>query len=415
MADQSFSIPGGAELQLLDGGGLERDSSGRIRVSQANKSTPTKTKLYNNSGGALVEGDLLYVDTWSTANDCRSVKKAICSSRGLRAQFIADEAVAGATTFDGVTEKILENQDTSAGANGDAVFTSATAAGGWTRTNPATVSDAYDEQNIGTLVNAHATTGRVDLRIPSHDRAASTVEDARLAGLGATRRLGARDVGRAGTKGVYLTGVAAEGETVSIGARTYEFDTNAAVGPGNVRVDISADQTADAATTALAAAINADASRVADAVVWSGNDDTTSGIHLIQKSVTGANVAVSVAGINLVVLAAATTGALAIARGDAFKVARTITAADVTALARVNAGAVKIGEIDILGSPVTSQPSVWVANLKRPDGSSNFSEESLVTVKFRWVQVNTNNWMLKCLDPIGVLAADDVIHVIALS
>ncbi|MCA3717606.1 MAG: hypothetical protein IM674_05060 [Brevundimonas sp.] len=53
----------------------------------------------------------------------------------------------------------------------------------------------------------------------------------------------------------------ANGETVTIGTRVYEFDTDAtpSITAGNVRVDVVAAQTPTAASAALVAAINADA------------------------------------------------------------------------------------------------------------------------------------------------------------
>lgn len=49
----------------------------------------------------------------------------------------------------------------------------------------------------------------------------------------------------------------ADTETVTVDGQVYEFDTNASITAGRILVDVSAAQTPTAATTALAAAINA--------------------------------------------------------------------------------------------------------------------------------------------------------------
>ena len=66
-----------------------------------------------------------------------------------------------------------------------------------------------------------------------------------------------------------FTGVVSDGETVTIGARVYEFDTAPAPGAivaGRVRVDVSAGVTAPQAVTALVAAITGDGSATVTAV-----------------------------------------------------------------------------------------------------------------------------------------------------
>ena len=75
----------------------------------------------------------------------------------------------------------------------------------------------------------------------------------------------------AATGTLTLTGVVADGQTVTIGSRVYEFDTNSSVTSGNVAVDVSGGVTASAAVTALVAAITADASAVVTAVDGAGD------------------------------------------------------------------------------------------------------------------------------------------------
>lgn len=69
-----------------------------------------------------------------------------------------------------------------------------------------------------------------------------------------------------------FTGVVSDGETVTIGARVYEFDTDSSVTGGNIAVDVSGGATAAEAVTALVAAITADGTATVTAV--DGADDT---------------------------------------------------------------------------------------------------------------------------------------------
>lgn len=69
-----------------------------------------------------------------------------------------------------------------------------------------------------------------------------------------------------------LTGSVNDAQTVTIGSRIYEFDTNSSVISGNVKVDVSGGATPSAAVTALVTAITNDVSKVVDAI--DGNGDT---------------------------------------------------------------------------------------------------------------------------------------------
>jgi phage tail sheath gpL-like len=77
--------------------------------------------------------------------------------------------------------------------------------------------------------------------------------------------------GVAATGTLTFTGVVTDGQTVTIGTRVYEFDTNATVTAGNVAVDVSGGATASAAVTALVAAITGDTSAVVTAVDGAGD------------------------------------------------------------------------------------------------------------------------------------------------
>jgi len=68
-----------------------------------------------------------------------------------------------------------------------------------------------------------------------------------------------------------FTGVVADGQTVTIGASVYEFDTGGGVTPGNVAVNVSGGVTAPLAVTALVAAITGDAAAVVTAADGTGD------------------------------------------------------------------------------------------------------------------------------------------------
>jgi len=73
-------------------------------------------------------------------------------------------------------------------------------------------------------------------------------------------------VSRSATGILTISGVVTDGETVTIGSRVYEFDTDSSVSGSNVVVDVSAGLTAAIAVVALAQAINGDGSSVVSAV-----------------------------------------------------------------------------------------------------------------------------------------------------
>lgn len=199
---------------------------------------------------------------------------------------------------------------------------------------------------------------------------------------------------------VYLTGSASDTETVTLNSRAYEFDTDSSI-TGDVAVDISGDATADAAITALVAAINADASRDFEAVAWGGNSDTTAGCSLIEKVTGGSNLTIATDAANGVVSAANSTNAAAISPVNAWLVNYTVTAADVTALARTGGNSVVIGGVTsstapvfILGQIVTTAGALVVP---------------VATLVFVTAQVNSNRYLVHVDDGAATLAAGDVI------
>lgn len=73
------------------------------------------------------------------------------------------------------------------------------------------------------------------------------------------------------TGALTFSGAVSDGETVTIGADVYEFDTDEDVAEGNILVDVSGGATAAAAVTALVAAITANTGSAVSAVDGTGD------------------------------------------------------------------------------------------------------------------------------------------------
>jgi hypothetical protein len=201
----------------------------------------------------------------------------------------------------------------------------------------------------------------------------------------------------------YLTGVAADAESVVINSRDYEFDTGGGI-TGDVTVNITADQTADAACTALASAINGDGSRDMDAVVMVDNADGNAGIMLVGKAVGSTNFTITTDAVNGIVSAATCQGAAAVANVVPHYKTYTVTAADVTLLADGDADSVVVA-----GFASTTQPtlrSVFVV-----DGSGVV--QNIDGCAFTWLQANSNYYILAVDDAAADLANGDVMQIIA--
>lgn len=92
--------------------------------------------------------------------------------------------------------------------------------------------------------------------------------------------LGANDLvkiawtnGTKSTGTLTFAGVTSDGETVTIGTKVFEFDTDSSVGAGNIAVDVSAGASAAQSVTALVAAIVANAATL-DFTAVDGAGDT---------------------------------------------------------------------------------------------------------------------------------------------
>lgn len=87
-----------------------------------------------------------------------------------------------------------------------------------------------------------------------------------------------------------ISGVTADGQTVTIGTRVYEFDTNSAITSGRVEVDVSGGVTASLSIDALEAAITGDDSAV---VSVEASDATTLTVAALVAGVSGNSIAIA--------------------------------------------------------------------------------------------------------------------------
>lgn len=194
---------------------------------------------------------------------------------------------------------------------------------------------------------------------------------------------------------VRFSGVTADGETVTINGRVYEFDTGGAVAPGSVLVDISGGNSATQSATALAAAITGDGGAVVDALV----DTAGTVVLLVGKSAVTAFTLAETLG-NGVVSGATMPGGVAAADRYLAAGEYTVTAADVLTWAA--GGEVPVLCMDDPGIAPTQHTMQWV------DSTGGFGSNLGLTA--RVARVNANNYAVLVSDPLAVLSATDVIR-----
>lgn len=120
----------------------------------------------NNSGGALAEGDLVYVSGYDAGNSLYEVTKAQASAINPKlAQFIMRAALADATSGTAYKSHTLTGQNTAAAAVGDPVYLSDSVAGGYTLTKP-----SFAQQIVGRVSVVNVSTGEIEfLLLPDSD------------------------------------------------------------------------------------------------------------------------------------------------------------------------------------------------------------------------------------------------------
>lgn len=213
-----------------------------------------------------------------------------------------------------------------------------------------------------------------------------------------------RTTAKPGVSFLHFTGAVSDGETYTTGSRVYEFDTDSSVSGGNVQVDISGDQTADAAATALAAAINADSSREVDAWEDTDGDGVSALVAVIAKADSGVNVATSETITNASI---PDTGTIGEETQRALKAFRGTYAVDTTDTA-VTGAASGASVLLVGGVELTSQPGILLAQVY------DNNDQQRTGIQFFTEQINSNKFGVFAANGSGTLANGDTIHWLAI-
>ena len=412
----------------------------------------TAMQVINKSGADLARDQLVYVS--GSDGGVLEVSQADANVDDKPAMFFLPAAILnnglGLAYARGLSVATL---NTNAGTVDDPVYLSETA-GGWTLTAPSAAGSI--DQIVGRIAVKSATVGQINWNIEAgdydigtnelQDKAVTLVKQADLArgsiytGQASNRPAAldlkadgaiaigdATDVNAAALTGsvsmtnagltalvkgleddghgaigyVYCTGAVADTELVTINGRTYEFDNDSTF-TGDVQVDVTGDLTADAAMTALAAAINGDATRSVDAVVMAGNSDTTAGVLLIAKAIGSTNFTLTTDITNGGVVSAATmTQAAAATNRKMTFLEYTITAADVTLLALTGGNSVVIGGVVSTTEPILTSFLVLT--------SAGAIVPTVATMAITFLQANTNFWLVILDSSVASFTTNDTI------
>jgi hypothetical protein len=287
--------------------------------------------VYNATGAPLAVGRLVYVNGYNTTFNLPTVAYAVADGTGKLAQYIVQKAIPTATIGNVVAACLIGGLNTSSyAAVGDPCYLSPTSAGLCQAAQPGAQADT---QKVGEIVRVHGSLGEI-----SFDP--QNVE-----------------VGQAapGYAYVEITGNTANGDTITIGPYTYEFNAvELNVTPPNIWIDMSAGGVGHAnSATKAATSINAHAAGVCNAI---SSDDGTNGLVALVAKKPGAdtNYGLSKVAANITVSEAALVGSAGPAIRHVLKGLRTIDAADVTLLAVV----LGTSKIPVGGFPCTSAPRV---------------------------------------------------------
>lgn len=416
MADQELRVRHGT-ITFEDQGGLEVTGDGKARLAPEELETFLRVRVFNDTGVGLADNALVYVSAHyvpaAGGATVRSVALADANSATVHpAQYIVDGAIANQAY--GYVKKYKDIDSVNTGATVDAAVYLSETAGGWTLTLP--TGAATIPQVVGRVKTANAVTGRIsfalagDMIVPHNH---SGVPQGGGIGSSALTFEPMINVGSPAVGYLRLTGAVADGETLVINGRTYEFDTAAdpgAVGAGSVRVNVSAgDVTADAAVVALVAAISGDASAVVDARPAVNNADANSVCQLIERPGTtgiplGTNYTLVTTCVNGTVSGAAMVQAVLAA--DQFHTSGQylVTAADVTEWTAAGGGAAShfIGALAVDGATQPIITSILVQD-------TNGVIKSPATIRVAPIRVNTNWWGILCFDAGAVMANTDSI------
>jgi len=199
-------------------------------------------------------------------------------------------------------------------------------------------------------------------------------------------------------------GGTADGDRISINGRIYEFDTGAAIGGGaHVRVDVSGGANPAQSIAALVAAINADTSRVVDAMDIGG--DVCGLVARTAGALTYALVYQSAGG--TIAGSSAVDGGAAESRLSLQAIEYEFDAADVATLL-VAPGA---SEIVLTAFASTTRPRLFSAVGRAASVGGALIDPATGILTFR--QANANYWALCYAEPVGgaLFAAGNVLAV----
>lgn len=122
-----------------------------------------RIRVYNNSGGALADGDALRISGYNSGTSLYEVSKAVVTQANattLYATCFADGAISNAAQGNACFVRVLTGQDTSGLTLSRPVWLSSTA-GGWLGNRTDFADADFRAQIVGQVAEVHATTGRI--------------------------------------------------------------------------------------------------------------------------------------------------------------------------------------------------------------------------------------------------------------
>jgi hypothetical protein len=213
-----------------------------------------------------------------------------------------------------------------------------------------------------------------------------------------------------------LSGVSADGETFSINGRVYELDPAGVAAVGDVAITVANGANANVTALAIVAQVNLDAGRDVDALLLSVGAAVEC-VAFVPRVGTGAFVGDGAAA-GFVTADTLGNGAFrtnraaaALFSGDGNPAAFNECSGTHEVVAGDVAQWLLNGGIAIAAVPFTTAPvRVQYTCQRGAPTDAGAVVVSLATVEFRWRQVNTNRWVLECIDLVPVLQAGDFIH-----
>lgn len=220
----------------------------------------------------------------------------------------------------------------------------------------------------------------------------------------------------AGYTYLLLSGVSTTGETFSLNGRVYELDPAGVAAVGDVAITVANGANANVTALAIVAQVNADAGRDVDAILLTVGTGVEC-VGFIPRAATGSLVGDGAAA-GYVTAETMVNGAFrtnraaaALFSGDGNPAVfnqcsgtHEVVAGDFNQWA-LNGG-VAIASVPFTTAPVRVQ---YTCQRGAPTDAGAVVV-SLATVEFRWRQVNSNRWVLECIDLVPVLQAGDFIH-----